>query len=232
MSMCMCMDGWVGGFMWSWLHEYSIYCTINNTYHSWSTYIKSYMWQSWCVLPYWSESIFWLLSHILRYDIIMVIIIIINNICIIIIIVIIIYSFICVLFMMTNEFEVKCIRPGLSCDVWWVVNKPWLSKLYLWWFAFGTQTKRTLFKETFHSQIHSVYWVEQYLWCNHWWCVTHVPWCMSGTLTSGGGENVPGIPGAYETRNFAHLLREPLGNIHWRHRDSSTETEMPLHLAT
>ena len=26
--------------------------------------------------------------------------------------------------------------------------------------------------------------------------VTHVPWCMSGSLTLGGGENVPGIPGA------------------------------------
>ena len=26
--------------------------------------------------------------------------------------------------------------------------------------------------------------------------VTHVPWCMSGSLTCGGGENIPGIPGA------------------------------------
>ena len=26
--------------------------------------------------------------------------------------------------------------------------------------------------------------------------VTHVPWCMSESLTRGGGENVPGIPGA------------------------------------
>ena len=26
--------------------------------------------------------------------------------------------------------------------------------------------------------------------------VTHVPWCMSGSLTRGGWENVPGIPGA------------------------------------
>ena len=31
---------------------------------------------------------------------------------------------------------------------------------------------------------------------HHGTCVTHVPWCMSGSLTSGGGENVPGIPGA------------------------------------
>ena len=31
---------------------------------------------------------------------------------------------------------------------------------------------------------------------HHSTCVTHVPWCMSGLLTCGGGENVPGIPGA------------------------------------
>ena len=35
--------------------------------------------------------------------------------------------------------------------------------------------------------------------------VTHVPWSMSGSLTRGGGENVPGIPGACATRNFAYL---------------------------
>ena len=33
----------------------------------------------------------------------------------------------------------------------------------------------------------------------HGTCVTHVPWCMSGSLTCGGGENVPGIPGACAT---------------------------------
>ena len=31
---------------------------------------------------------------------------------------------------------------------------------------------------------------------HHGTCVTHVPWCMSGSLTCGGGEKVPGIPGA------------------------------------
>ena len=38
-------------------------------------------------------------------------------------------------------------------------------------------------------------------------CVTHVPWCMSGSLTRGGKENVPGIPGACATRNFTYLVR-------------------------
>ena len=45
---------------------------------------------------------------------------------------------------------------------------------------------------------------------HHGTCVTHVPWCMSGSLTHGGGENVPGIPGACATRNFTYLVRGPL----------------------
>ena len=44
---------------------------------------------------------------------------------------------------------------------------------------------------------------------HHGTCVTHVPWCMSGSLTRGGGENVPGIPGACAARNFAYLVRGP-----------------------
>ena len=44
-------------------------------------------------------------------------------------------------------------------------------------------------------------------------CVTHVLWCMSGSLTLGGGENVPGIPGACATRNFTYLVRGP-----WKER--------------
>ena len=31
---------------------------------------------------------------------------------------------------------------------------------------------------------------------HHGTCVTHVPWCMSGPLRRGGGENVPDILGA------------------------------------
>ena len=31
---------------------------------------------------------------------------------------------------------------------------------------------------------------------HHGTCVTHVSWCMSGSLDCGDGENVPGIPGA------------------------------------
>ena len=42
---------------------------------------------------------------------------------------------------------------------------------------------------------------------HHGTCVTHVPWWMSGLLTPGGGENVPGIPGACATRNFTYLVR-------------------------
>ena len=31
---------------------------------------------------------------------------------------------------------------------------------------------------------------------HHGTCVKHVPWCMPGLLTRGGGKNVPGIPDA------------------------------------
>ena len=48
---------------------------------------------------------------------------------------------------------------------------------------------------------------------HHGTCVTHVPWCMSGSLNRGGGENVPGIPGAYATHNITYLVRGP-----WRRR--------------
>ena len=46
---------------------------------------------------------------------------------------------------------------------------------------------------------------------HHGTCVTHVPWCMPGSLTSGflwipWRENVPDIPGAYTTRNFTYYI--------------------------
>ena len=44
---------------------------------------------------------------------------------------------------------------------------------------------------------------------HHGTCATHVPWCMSGSLTRGRWENVPGILGAYATRNFTYLVRGP-----------------------
>ena len=51
----------------------------------------------------------------------------------------------------------------------------------------------------------------------HGTSMTHVPWCMLGSLTvvsfeDGVGENVPDIPCACTTRNFAYLVRGPWGN--------------------
>ena len=46
---------------------------------------------------------------------------------------------------------------------------------------------------------------------HHDTCVTQVPWCMSGSLTRGGVENGPGVPGACATLNFkqvAHTLSD------------------------
>ena len=46
-------------------------------------------------------------------------------------------------------------------------------------------------------------------------CVTHVLWCMPGSLTRGGRENVPGILGACATHNFTYLVRGPWQSLYW-----------------
>ena len=53
---------------------------------------------------------------------------------------------------------------------------------------------------------------------HHGTCVSHVPWCMPGSLTSGfpwsrWRENVPGIPGTCAIRNVRYLVRGPLVQI-------------------
>ena len=53
---------------------------------------------------------------------------------------------------------------------------------------------------------------------HHGTCVTHAPWCMSGSLTRGGGKNVPDIPGACATRNFTYLVRGPWYKIDWHEK--------------
>ena len=45
---------------------------------------------------------------------------------------------------------------------------------------------------------------------HHGTCLTHMRWYMSGSLTRGDGENVPGIPGACATRNFTFVARDQL----------------------
>ena len=57
---------------------------------------------------------------------------------------------------------------------------------------------------------------------HHGTCITHVSWCMSGSLNGDGGENVPGIPGACANRNLciwqeAHCSFVPdgLGVLRW-----------------
>ena len=64
---------------------------------------------------------------------------------------------------------------------------------------------------------------------HHTTCVTHVAWCMSGSLTHGSRENVPIIPGACATHNFAYLVWGPWGSVmkkfsYW-HTDSLSYKE-------
>ena len=67
---------------------------------------------------------------------------------------------------------------------------------------------------------------------HHGTYVTHVSWCMPGSLTRGGGENVPGIPGAcapailriwqeahgLSSKSIPIIPRSPLPRP-WRHRE-------------
>ena len=56
---------------------------------------------------------------------------------------------------------------------------------------------------------------------------------MSGSLTSGGGKNVPGIPGACATRNFSYLARGPLSEPvfpNWKSISSNNKESMCGHL--
>ena len=48
---------------------------------------------------------------------------------------------------------------------------------------------------------------------HHVTCVTHAPWCMSRSLTRGGGENVPGIPSVFTTHNCTYLTRDCLPTL-------------------
>ena len=57
---------------------------------------------------------------------------------------------------------------------------------------------------------------------HHGTCVTHVSWCMSGSLTCGGRENVPRIPDECATRTLAMrnprlLMPSPLCHLHIWH---------------
>ena len=64
---------------------------------------------------------------------------------------------------------------------------------------------------------------------HHGTCVKHEPWCMSGSLTRGGGENVPGIRGACATRNITYLIRGPWGRYP-QHCPFVRETTAPLYI--
>ena len=71
---------------------------------------------------------------------------------------------------------------------------------------------------------------------HHGTCVTHVPWCMSGSLTCGDGGKRSRHSRRMRTRNFAYLARGPCwGNrpsdwdfplthviVHW---DNTTRTD-------
>ena len=67
---------------------------------------------------------------------------------------------------------------------------------------------------------------------HHGTCVTHVPWCIPGSLTSDllwsrGRGNVPGIPSACATCSFAYLVRGQWSMYKWLcYFESPSQTAM------
>ena len=48
---------------------------------------------------------------------------------------------------------------------------------------------------------------------HHGTCVTHVPWCMSGSLNRGGGKHNTDIPSASASGYFTYLARGPSARL-------------------
>ena len=81
---------------------------------------------------------------------------------------------------------------------------------------------------------------------HHGTCVTHVPWWISRSLSSGffgvgGGENVPGTLGASATRNVTYLVRGTwlqmnttfwMHHIYWEYRYCSDIKCKSAHVAS
>ena len=65
---------------------------------------------------------------------------------------------------------------------------------------------------------------------HHGTCVTHVPWCMSGSLTCGDGENVPGAcaPAILRIWQEAHGLASNRQSMTWTKVDQDLWCHMML----
>ena len=63
---------------------------------------------------------------------------------------------------------------------------------------------------------------------HHGTCVTHVPWCMSGSLTCGDGENVPGIPGACAS-TILRIWQEAHGSCYVYRNKALTDSPVPVY---
>ena len=61
---------------------------------------------------------------------------------------------------------------------------------------------------------------------HHDTCVTHVPWCMSGSISRGGGENVPGITSACAPASLPIWQMAHCGSILKEHLRSYNRTLM------
>ena len=66
---------------------------------------------------------------------------------------------------------------------------------------------------------------------HHGTCVTHVPWCMSGSLASGGGEKRSRHSRRMRTRNFPYLVRGPLTRLNLQKLNYSVIAKVMVSIA-
>ena len=93
----------------------------------------------------------------------------------------------------TTSLNFKIVRCGLVSIMSWyenlrVVHAPGMPGTFYSWLI-SSEERKPLVRDP--GMYHDT-------------CVTYVPWCMTGSITRGGWENVPCMPG-----NFAHLSRGP-----------------------
>ena len=138
-------------------------------------------------------------------------------------------SMACYVILQLNPIPTLLIHYGIASEVLldWILSSlshfrlshhppyfTWRINFFKHWCIFDQHTDEPLGNFTnahVFDDLITVYQIRKLVGCA-WACqitVMHVPWCMPGSYTDGGGESVPGISGACTTSNFTYLAIGP-----------------------
>ena len=101
----------------------------------------------------------------------------------------------------------------------WKESLYWNSALVIWvWTSYQIRKIVCCTSARNAGNVFPCHWLQRKLLVSdpsmhHGTCFTHVPWCMLGSLTHGGRENIPGILSACAKRNFTYLARGPWSSL-------------------